>query len=130
MSKMLKISTTERNGELLQHGGYSYTRYTTKDSKKGSINWRCQHSRDRFGCKATCSTLGNTLTRVTKVTHDLALHDAKRNILKYISDAPTCNHKNVFNTELSKAVKDLDLENGYEELALKLPIIFLNYKLP
>ena len=69
MSKMLKISTTERNGELLQHVGY-------------------QHSRDRFGCKATCSTLGNTLTRVTKVTHDLALHDAKRNILKYISDAP------------------------------------------
>ena len=66
---MLKFSTTERNGQLLQHDGYSYIRYTTKEHKNGSINWRCQHSRDKFGCKATCSTSGDTITRYTKVAH-------------------------------------------------------------
>ena len=66
---MLKFSTTERNGQLLQHDGYSYIRYTTKEHKNGSINWRCQNSRNKVGCKAICSTLGNTITRYTKVAH-------------------------------------------------------------
>ena len=130
---MLKFSTTERNGELLQYDGYSYIRYSAKENKKGTINWRCQHSRDKFGCKATCSTSGDTITRYTKVAHTcpkkndlcVALYDAKRKILKCISDAPTsCNTKNVFNTELIKTVNGLDLENGYDEIAPQLPVIF------
>ena len=96
---------------------------------------KCQHSRNKVGCKATSSTWGNTITRYTKVAHTcqktndlcVAFHDAKRNVLKYISEAPTsCNAKNVFNTELSKTVKGFELENGYDELAPQLPVIFQN----
>ena len=74
--------------------------YTKVDNKKGSVNWRCQHSRDKYGCKATCTTVGGLITIFTKGEHtcpkidefDLALHDAKRSILKYITEAPTTSH--------------------------------------
>ena len=45
-----KMSTTQKNGYLFQHDGYSHQRVSNKINKDGSVGWRCKHLRNNFGC--------------------------------------------------------------------------------
>ena len=127
-----KISKTQKHGDLLQYDGYCYQRVTKNPNKDGSIGWRCQHLRTKYGCKATCTTNNGVITRLPKVGHicprvedvDLAILEAQREILENIKTAPASNRpKNVFDSVLSKTVKNMDLPGGYDEkLASKIPV--------
>ena len=131
LSKII-MTTTERNGQMLDHDGQTYLRYSSTSNKDGSIGWRCQHSRGNHGCKASCTTKGDIIIRHSKVVHscqkldelDIVFHQAKRDMLEYIKKAPTTSHpKNVFTAEISKTVKGLDLPDGYDKnIATKLPV--------
>ena len=105
---LFKMSTTQKNGYLFQHDGYSHQRVSNKINKDGSVGWRCKNLRNNFGCKATCTTMEGKITRFTKVEHkcqreegvDIVFHNAKRDILDYIKKAPTNSHpNNVFDNE-------------------------------
>ena len=47
---LFKMSTTQKNGDLFQHDGYSHQRVSNKINKDGSVGWRCKHLRNNFGC--------------------------------------------------------------------------------
>ena len=91
-NELPKVEFEERRTgyKALKYNGYTYVRATTKANQDGSIMWRCQHSRDQFKCKATCTSIGDTLTRESNVhscpiltTMDIVYKQAERDILKF-----------------------------------------------
>ena len=129
-NELPKVEFEERRTgyKALKYNGYTYVRATTKAYQDGSIMWRCQHSRDQFKCKATCTSIGDTLTRESNVhscpiltTMDIVYKQAERDILKQIKQVPKSRPKAVFMDNINKATQKLDLDGYSKEEAKALP---------
>ena len=120
----------QKNGHTVcRHNGFIYTRTSKKVNQNGSVMWRCEHYRDTYHCKATCSTIGDQIIRHSNThscpilsTTDLIYKQAEREIINHIKKNPKSRPKPIFMNNINNATQKLNLPNGYtKEAAQRLP---------
>ena len=131
LSQSPKPKFDKRRGiDVLFYDGFLFVSTGSQKNQDGSKMWKCEHARDQYKCKATCSTIGDTMKRCPKVPHtcphltpiELIYKQAERDIVNQVKVMPNTRPKNIFMDHINKATQRINLPNGYTaESAQQLP---------